>query len=65
MGAWSFVQPRFNSLLSVDGRSSKYAGRLPSSSPATGNKYTHLQEQKEMMSKVFGVPKTQLEGFKA
>ncbi|UMM29537.1 hypothetical protein L5515_011846 [Caenorhabditis briggsae] len=65
MGAWSFVQPRINSLLSIDGRATKYAGRLPSSSPATGNKYTHMQEQKEMMSKVFGVPKSKLEGFKA
>ncbi|CAI4227877.1 unnamed protein product [Auanema sp. JU1783] len=65
MGAWTFVQPRFNSLLSGDSRGIKYAGRLPSASPATGNKYTHLQEQKEMLSKTFDVPKTQLEGFKA
>uniref|UniRef100_A0A1I7XCQ8 2-oxoglutarate dehydrogenase, mitochondrial n=1 Tax=Heterorhabditis bacteriophora TaxID=37862 RepID=A0A1I7XCQ8_HETBA len=65
MGAWGFVQPRFNSLLSPDGRVIRYAGRLPSASPATGNKYTHLQEQKEMMSKTFDVLKTMLEGFKA
>ena len=43
MGAWGFVQPRVNSLLVQDSRSVKYAGRMPSSSPATGNKYSHMQ----------------------
>lgn len=48
MGGWTFVQPRFNSLLATctqpgSGRVISYAGRLPSASPATGNKYTHYQ----------------------
>jgi 2-oxoglutarate dehydrogenase E1 component len=64
MGAWCFVQPRINSLLSPDGRGVKYAGRQPSSSPATGNKYTHMQEQKEMMGKCFDAPKSDFAGFK-
>ncbi|TKR81793.1 hypothetical protein L596_015611 [Steinernema carpocapsae] len=65
MGAWGFIQPRFNSLLSKQQRSIKYAGRLPSASPATGNKFTHLQEQKELLAKSLNVRKADLEGFKA
>uniref|UniRef100_A0A1I8A9N6 oxoglutarate dehydrogenase (succinyl-transferring) n=1 Tax=Steinernema glaseri TaxID=37863 RepID=A0A1I8A9N6_9BILA len=65
MGAWGFIQPRFNSLLSKQERGIKYAGRMPSASPATGNKYTHLQEQKELLAKSLNVTKADLEGFKA
>ncbi|CAJ0602086.1 unnamed protein product [Cylicocyclus nassatus] len=65
MGAWTFVQPRFNSLLRPENRGIHYAGRQPSASPATGNKFTHLLEQKDMMSRTFDVPKSQMEGFKA
>ncbi|KAK0407469.1 hypothetical protein QR680_019211 [Steinernema hermaphroditum] len=65
MGAWAFIQPRFNSLLSNQGRVIKYAGRLPSASPATGNKYTHLHEQKELLAQSMNVCKDDLEGFKA
>ncbi|KJH49248.1 oxoglutarate dehydrogenase (succinyl-transferring), E1 component [Dictyocaulus viviparus] len=65
MGAWGFVQPRFNSLLRSSNRVIRYAGRHPSASAATGNKFTHLQEQKDIMSSTFDVPKSQLEGFKA
>ncbi|KAJ1365206.1 2-oxoglutarate dehydrogenase, mitochondrial [Parelaphostrongylus tenuis] len=65
MGAWGFVQPRFNSLLQSANRVIRYTGRHPSASPATGNKYTHLQEQKDMMSRTFDVPKAQLEDFGA
>ncbi|PIO61244.1 hypothetical protein TELCIR_17240 [Teladorsagia circumcincta] len=64
MGAWGFVQPRINSLMQSENRGIRYAGRHPSASPATGNKYTHLQEQKDMMSRTFDVPKSQLDGFK-
>jgi len=59
MGAWAFVQPRFNSLF-PEASVIKYAGRKPSASPATGNKYTHINEQKELLSQVFKVPKTSL-----
>ncbi|KAK6046030.1 putative oxoglutarate dehydrogenase, E1 component [Cooperia oncophora] len=65
MGAWGFVQPRINSLMQSENRAIRYTGRHPSASPATGNKFTHLQEQKDMMSRTFGVPNAQLEGFKA
>ncbi|KAK6041159.1 Transketolase, pyridine binding domain protein [Cooperia oncophora] len=63
MGAWGYVQPRINSLMQSENRSVRYTGRHPSASPATGNKFT--QEQKDMMSRTFGVPNAQLEGFKA
>lgn len=65
MGAWGFIQPRFNSLLSKENRTIKYAGRLPSASPATGNKYTHYQEQKSMLSKTLNVRPADLDKFKA
>jgi len=58
MGAWAFIQPRFNSLHAPENRGIKYAGRKPSASPATGNKYTHINEQKELLAQVFGVPKS-------
>lgn len=63
MGAWGFVQPRFNSLLKPENRVIHYTGRHPSASPATGNKFTHLLEQKDMMSRTFDVPKSQMEGL--
>ncbi|XGW31974.1 hypothetical protein V3C99_010277 [Haemonchus contortus] len=64
MGAWGFVQPRINSLMQHQNRMIRYTGRHPSASPATGNKFTHLLEQKDMMSRTFDVPKSQLDGFK-
>jgi 2-oxoglutarate dehydrogenase E1 component len=60
MGAWGFIQPRFNSLLKREHKGIKYAGRKPSASPATGNKYTHINEQKQVIADVFGVSKTSL-----
>lgn len=36
-----------------DQRKIIYAGRKPSASPATGNKYSHLKEQKEMFDAIF------------
>ncbi|ETN77778.1 oxoglutarate dehydrogenase (succinyl-transferring), E1 component [Necator americanus] len=65
MGAWGFVQPRFNSLLQSENRVIRYTGRHPSASPATGNKFTHILEQRDMMSRTFDVPKSKLESFKA
>ncbi|CAJ0932978.1 unnamed protein product, partial [Mesorhabditis belari] len=64
MGAWAFIQLRFNSLLAREGRGIKYAGRHPSASPATGNKYTHLQKQKELFAQAFNATKKDFEGFK-
>uniref|UniRef100_A0A7E4USU5 2-oxoglutarate dehydrogenase, mitochondrial n=1 Tax=Panagrellus redivivus TaxID=6233 RepID=A0A7E4USU5_PANRE len=60
MGAWAFIQPRFLSLFSAEGKGITYAGRKPSASPATGNKYSHIQEQKSLLSEVFSVPKSSL-----
>uniref|UniRef100_A0A915CDW9 2-oxoglutarate dehydrogenase, mitochondrial n=1 Tax=Parascaris univalens TaxID=6257 RepID=A0A915CDW9_PARUN len=64
MGAWAFVQPRFNSLLTKQHRTIKYAGRQPSSSPATGNKYTHVTEQKDLLATTLNVRRSDLENFK-
>ncbi|VDD86985.1 unnamed protein product [Enterobius vermicularis] len=64
MGAWGFIHPRFNSLLAKQQRTIKYAGRQPSSSPATGNKYTHIQEQRDLLAKVLNVRPSDLDGFK-
>lgn len=52
MGAWTFVQPRFLSFLKQQRRGIVYAGRAPSASPATGNKYTHSRETKEVMDAI-------------
>uniref|UniRef100_F1KQH6 2-oxoglutarate dehydrogenase, mitochondrial n=1 Tax=Ascaris suum TaxID=6253 RepID=F1KQH6_ASCSU len=59
-GAWAFVQPRFNSLLTKGNRALKYAGRPPSSSPATGNKFTHIAEQKDVLAKSLNVRASEL-----
>lgn len=48
-----------------ENRTIKYAGRLPSASPATGNKYTHYQEQKALLSKSLNVRPSDLDKFKA
>uniref|UniRef100_A0A0N4U861 2-oxoglutarate dehydrogenase, mitochondrial n=1 Tax=Dracunculus medinensis TaxID=318479 RepID=A0A0N4U861_DRAME len=61
MGAWTFVQPRLNSLLAKDHRIIKYAGRKPSSSPATGNKYTHYVEQKDLLVQTLNVRRSDLD----
>ncbi|VDM40226.1 unnamed protein product [Toxocara canis] len=59
-GAWAFVRPRFNSLLANEGRRINYAGRPPSSSPATGNKFTHIAEQKDVLEQSMDVLKNEL-----
>ena len=81
MGAWGFVQPRFNTLLghvnctetsssikdpslssiaqNLKKRAGKtiteidYIGRAPSASPATGSYKFHVQEQEELLERVF------------
>ena len=48
MGAWSYVQPRFET--AVDHRFRvNYVGRNVSPSPATGNKSKHYQELKQFL----------------
>jgi 2-oxoglutarate dehydrogenase E1 component len=68
MGAWAYVKPRFQTLLDYQRRVHyaglcerahcthvRRAGRAVSSSPATGSKYAHYQEQKEMIARAMGV----------
>ncbi|KAI1715416.1 transketolase, pyrimidine binding domain-containing protein [Ditylenchus destructor] len=56
MGAWGFIQPRFLSLMKPQNRGIIYAGRKPSASPATGNKYMHEKEQSEMIRAILNRP---------
>jgi 2-oxoglutarate dehydrogenase complex dehydrogenase (E1) component-like enzyme len=56
-GAWSYVQPRlFTAFKATKNHTDKtpvYAGRNPSSSPATGKKAIHLQEIKSFNEQAF------------
>ncbi|VDK27511.1 unnamed protein product [Gongylonema pulchrum] len=65
MGAWGFVHPRFQCLLEKEGRLLKYAGRLPAAAAATGNKFTHYAEQKDILMQALNVGKSDLAGFKS
>jgi len=57
MGAWSFIQPRMNSLVRQYFGSWKidvsYAGRPPSSAAATGYKSIHDEELANLLKKAF------------
>lgn len=57
MGGWSFVQPRFNSLIKKYFNQRKidvsYAGRPPSSAAATGYKSIHDEELANLLAKAF------------
>lgn len=48
-------------MFSRDHRIIKYAGRKPSSSPATGNKYTHYVEQKDLLVQTLNVRRSDLD----
>ena len=52
MGAWWHVQPRMSTLFKDLGRSgeTRYAGRNPASSPATGYAAVHAQEQAQLVA---------------
>uniref|UniRef100_A0A2Z5RE50 2-oxoglutarate dehydrogenase complex component E1 n=1 Tax=Reticulitermes speratus TaxID=60591 RepID=A0A2Z5RE50_9NEOP len=47
-GAWTYVQPRFNTTLNGS-RDISYAGRPTAASPATGSKMQHLRELKALL----------------
>ncbi|CAG8487584.1 5643_t:CDS:2 [Funneliformis caledonium] len=53
-GAWTYVAPRIRTLMNHskthEGQAAKPATRLPSASPATGNKKQHIQEEHELIS---------------
>jgi len=53
-GAWSYVQPRFNTSMGHD-RNLSYAGRPVSSSTATGNKKAHVKEFNNMCADTLGI----------
>uniref|UniRef100_A0AAF5PIJ3 2-oxoglutarate dehydrogenase, mitochondrial n=3 Tax=Wuchereria bancrofti TaxID=6293 RepID=A0AAF5PIJ3_WUCBA len=63
MGAWGFVHPRLGALIAKQGRLLKYAGRKPSASAATGNKYTHYVELKSLLADALHARKADLDEF--
>lgn len=65
-GAWSFVQPRIETLLNStehhNRRHVMYAGRNPSASVATGLKAMHVKEEQELLEEAFKVHQERLKG---
>jgi 2-oxoglutarate dehydrogenase E1 component len=65
-GAWSFTQPRIETLLNQteyhDRKHVMYAGRNPSASVATGLKASHTKEEKELLETAFSVTQDKLKG---
>ena len=65
-GAWSFTQPRIETLLNEtehhNRRHVMYAGRNPSASVATGLKGTHMKEELDFLEMAFGVEQEKLKG---
>jgi 2-oxoglutarate dehydrogenase E1 component len=65
-GAWSFTQPRIETLLNEtehhNRRHVMYAGRSPSASVATGLKSAHKKEEKDLLEHAFTVRQDKLKG---
>ena len=65
-GAWSFTQPRIETLLNQtkyhDRKRVMYAGRSPSASVATGLKSFHTKEEQDLLEKAFSVLQDKLKG---
>jgi len=65
-GAWSFVQPRIETLLNETEHHNRrhvlYAGRPPSASVATGIKAMHVREEQELLEEAFSVYQGRLKG---
>ncbi len=65
-GAWSFTQPRIETLLNQtehhDRKHVMYAGRSPSASVATGLKASHTKEEQELLNMAFNVKQDKLKG---
>lgn len=65
-GAWSFTQPRIETLLNEtqhhDHKHVMYAGRNPSASVATGLKANHVKEEQELLEVAFTVRQDKLKG---
>jgi 2-oxoglutarate dehydrogenase E1 component len=65
-GAWSFTQPRIETLLNHtqhhDRKHVMYAGRGPSASVATGLKNVHTKEERDFLEMAFTVKQDKLKG---
>lgn len=65
-GAWSFVQPRIETLLNStehhNRRHVMYAGRDPSASVATGLKSSHVKEEQGFLERAWSVTQDKLKG---
>ncbi|KAI9889658.1 MAG: 2-oxoglutarate dehydrogenase E1 component [Vezdaea aestivalis] len=65
-GAWSFTQPRIETLLNNtkhhDHKHCLYAGRNPSASVATGLKASHLKEEHDLLEMAFSVFQAKYKG---
>ncbi|KXT12827.1 hypothetical protein AC579_7612 [Pseudocercospora musae] len=65
-GAWSFTQPRIETLLNHtehhDRKHVMYAGRNPSASVATGLKSSHLKEEQDLLEMAWSVKQDKLKG---
>ena len=65
-GAWSFVQPRIETLLNQtefhNRRHVMYAGRDPSASVATGTKANHVKEEQTLLEEAYTVTQDKLKG---
>jgi 2-oxoglutarate dehydrogenase E1 component len=65
-GAWSYTQPRIETLLNQtqhhDRKHVMYAGRNPSASVATGLKASHTKEEQDLLEMAFSVKQDKLKG---
>ncbi|EER39822.1 2-oxoglutarate dehydrogenase E1 component [Histoplasma capsulatum H143] len=65
-GAWSYMQPRIETLLNEtvhhNRRHVLYAGRNPSASVATGLKASHVKEEQDLLQDAFSVHQDRLKG---
>lgn len=55
MGGWTYVKPRMETCIRKEGseRPVNYVGRYTSSATATGNKFTHIMENSQLMKALF------------
>lgn len=65
-GAWSFTQPRIETLLNHTQNHNRkhvmYAGRNPSASVATGLKSSHMKEEQDLLNMAWSVKQDKLKG---
>ncbi|KLJ09246.1 oxoglutarate dehydrogenase (succinyl-transferring), E1 component [Blastomyces silverae] len=65
-GAWSYMQPRIETLLNETEHHNRrhvlYAGRHPSASVATGMKANHVKEEQDLLQDAFEVHQDRLKG---